>query len=167
MGNAYELRSYATNSEEIDLGAHVSKSLQSCQCKVYLRALIRDEIYHCVNYLRASKQNSYTVMYNTQHANTNYGEIQYFVAIQWKETEQVICAVIKPLLISALEPKFSTFDSVQKYVTERIVHIDSELSSTSTSKTIIVDIVCKCIEIKLGSNVYVARFPNTVYGILN
>ena len=74
-----------------------------------------------------------------------------------------MCAVIKPLLISALEPIFSTFDSVQKYVTERIVHIDSELSSTSTIIVNILDIVCKCIEIKLGSNVYVARFPNTVW----
>ena len=107
--------------------------------------------------------------YNTQNANSNYGEIQYFVAIeQWKENEQVIFAVIKPLLVSALQPEFSSFYSVQKYVTERILHIDSELSSASKPIIVnMVDIACKCIQIELGSDVYVAGFPNTVYSILS
>ena len=46
--------------------------------KFFLRALIRKEVYRSKGYLRAKKQNNYTVMYKTEET-SGFGEIDFFL----------------------------------------------------------------------------------------
>lgn len=164
LGATQQIIKYTSYSESDAMYINTNGlPLQSCECEIYLRASIRNEVYNSTSYTRSSMQNSYTVMYLSEDI-CQFKEIIYFLTIRHQNFGEITKAIITPFDTSTAVSG-TTFESVQKYINSKL-----KLITRNRCTKISVDvsnIICKCISIKIGEDEYLALFANNYCEIAN
>ena len=93
VGKSLEVEKVLTKETLHELCSQMELGFDTCAFKVFLRALMRKE---SKRYLRAKKQNNYTVMYKTEET-SGFGEIDFFLWIKPPDLEPLLLAKLTPI----------------------------------------------------------------------
>ena len=156
MGRFSAVEKFLTQKTLQELCKHMKYKYDMCEFKVYLRALIRKEVYHCREYLRAKKQNNYTVMYRT-NGSSFFGEVNLFLWLKHDRSEPSLLAMLTPFEKCA-DVSYSHTEEIDDHLKERIIPI-KKLSHENVCINAS-DIVEKCIAISIEFQNYIVKFPN-------
>ena len=115
------------------------------------RVNVRGTVYHCKQYKRVKKRNSYTVAYSDSDGTSNFGLIECFVVVDSK-----VIAVFHPLIpVTTSQQYFNCTNSVLDF----ILPVTTE---SSFKCCFVEDIVRKCIFIDFTNEQYVVQFPSSI-----
>lgn len=148
-----DLTLYLQNSLHIDFMTITSY-------KAFSRARINHRVYHSTSYGRATKQNSYTVLFTGDNGSTLFcGQIKYFVSCATvSHISKIICAIDQFDEELSLLSK-TTYAAMDDHL-KNIFHSFPEASFHRIFITA-EQIVSPCIRINLTGNEFIlATFPN-------
>ena len=162
VGKSFEVEKFLTKETLHELCSQMELGFDTCAFKVFLRALIRKEVYHSKGYLRTKKQNNYTVMFKTEEK-SGFGEIDFFLWIKSPDLEPLLLAKLTPHNKCTTDAPYTDNDEIEGYLKDIILPV--EITDFHHLYINASDITEKCIAISTDLHKYFVKFPNDLSSI--